>query len=78
MDYFTAMEALRYPVADDDVRARYTMLGWPAKMQRTVDNTVLMCEWDMSRYKETQEREQVRVWRGVRVRGAHSFIRAVG
>ena len=53
MDYFTAMEALRYPVADDDVRARYTMLGWPAKMQRTVDNTVLMCEWDMSRYKET-------------------------
>ena len=58
-EYFAAMEALRYPVADADVTSRYVMLAWPGRMQRTIDNTVLMCEWDMSRYKTDQEREQV-------------------
>ncbi|KAH8941010.1 hypothetical protein BDL97_14G015200 [Sphagnum fallax] len=56
--YYIALDELQFPLTDNDFTQKWTLLTWPAKIDKQMDKTLKILAADNERYQKEMEGEQ--------------------
>lgn len=56
--YYVALDDLQFPLNDGDFSQKWTLLTWPAKIEKQMEKTVKVLAADNERYQKEMEGEQ--------------------
>ena len=56
--FYVALDELQFPLGDSDFTQKWTLLTWPAKIEKQMERTVKVLAADNERYQKEMEGEQ--------------------
>ena len=56
--FYVALDELQFPLGDSDFTQKWTLLTWPAKIEKQMERTIKVLAADNERYQKEMEGEQ--------------------